>query len=568
MNTLRISALWLVSLGCLLAIPSALLAQGNPTTRSAAPSSRPAARVVAPTARKVNKALQKANSAAQEAQKAAHTARQAAQSAEKAAQQAQSAAKLVQTAADNVLKATQKLLQAQKNFQKAQALARKSQKAQASKAANSSAHKGKASVRKSPPRRRAPVGPPPKPATDLKVADRPSDNGDALVLTWKLSKDDGRQKPVKGYNVYAATSAKGPWFFAGKADAGNPNAGKKKAKQSKKKAYRKKFVFKGFKKPAPLKKKAKKGKKAKRKMVFVKASSDKKFFFKVAAFTKTGAQAFTPVSGPHNPVVQWFNRDKGFIFLLGLLICFFIIFFIQSAKRGRQLFIRKLAGLEAIDEAVGRATEMGRPVLFVPGIMDMDNVQTLAGLTILGHVSKTVAEYDTEIDVPVSKSLVMTTGREVVYQGYLEAGRPDAYSDDIVHYITDAQFGYVAGVNGTIVRDKPATCFYLGAFYAESLILAETGNSTGSIQIAGTAMPSQLPFFVAACDYTLIGEELFAASAYLSNDPKQMGSLKGQDVGKGIVMGAIVVGSLLATLATLTGSPVLKSALVWFKGLF
>jgi hypothetical protein len=148
----------------------------------------------------------------------------------------------------------------------------------------------------------------------------------------------------------------------------------------------------------------------------------------------------------------------------------------------------------------------------------------------------------------------MTAGREVVKQSYTEAGRPDGYNDDMVHYLTDEQFGYVAGVNGIIVRDEPATCIYMGAFYAESLILAETGNSAGAIQIAGTAMPSQLPFFVAACDYTLIGEELFAASAYLSKDPKQLGSLKGQDVGKAIAMVAIAVGSLAATFGSFTES--------------
>ena len=75
----------------------------------------------------------------------------------------------------------------------------------------------------------------------------------------------------------------------------------------------------------------------------------------------------------------------------------------------------------------------------------------------------------------------------------------------------------------------------------------ETGNSTGAIQIAGTAMPSQLPFFVAACDYTLIGEELFAASAYLSGEPKLLGSLKGQDMGKGLILIAIVIGLILET---------------------
>ena len=99
------------------------------------------------------------------------------------------------------------------------------------------------------------------------------------------------------------------------------------------------------------------------------------------------------------------------------------------------------------------------------------------------------------------------------------------------------------------MRDKPAACFYLGTFYAESLILAETGNSIGAIQIAGTAEPSQIPFFVAACDYTLIGEELFAASAYLSKNPREVGSLKGQDMVKVVIIVAIIIGTFLVTLA-------------------
>jgi hypothetical protein len=119
----------------------------------------------------------------------------------------------------------------------------------------------------------------------------------------------------------------------------------------------------------------------------------------------------------------------------------------------------------------------------------------------------------------------------------------------MVSYVTDEQFGYVAAVDGVMVRERPATIFLLGAFFAESLILAETGNSVGAIQIAGTARPAQLPFFIAACDFTLIGEELFAASAYLSGEPRQLGSLKGQDVGKAIAMIIIVVGVLAATVA-------------------
>lgn len=250
-----------------------------------------------------------------------------------------------------------------------------------------------------------------------------------------------------------------------------------------------------------------------------------------------------------SPEREWINYSKKYLFLISIILAGFIIYFIETARRGKELFVRKIAGLEAIDEAVGRATEMGRPILFIPGIQDMDDVQTLAGLTILGRVSRIIADYDSKIFVPVSRSLVMTAAREVIKASYQAAARPDAYSDDMVNYITDEQFGYVAHVDGLMIREKPATVFMLGAFFAESLILAETGNSIGAIQIAGTARPAQIPFFIAACDFTLIGEELFAASAYLSGDPKQLGSLKGQDVGKVIAMFFIIVGTLSATIA-------------------
>jgi hypothetical protein len=195
-------------------------------------------------------------------------------------------------------------------------------------------------------------------------------------------------------------------------------------------------------------------------------------------------------------------------------------------------------------------------------------VQTIAGLTILGSIARLTAEYETRLDVPVSKSLVLAVGRETVREAYYAVGRADQYSDNIVHYITDEQFGYVAALDGIMVRDKPATCIYMGAFFAESLILAETGNSIGAIQVAGTAMPTQIPFFFVACDYTLIGEELFAAQAYLSKDLRLIGSLKGQDVGKMLSMIAICLIAVVATVAAVTHIGLLETATEYLKQLF
>ncbi|MDP7008366.1 MAG: fibronectin type III domain-containing protein [Phycisphaerales bacterium] len=254
------------------------------------------------------------------------------------------------------------------------------------------------------------------------------------------------------------------------------------------------------------------------------------------------------------PVMQAFNMSKAWLAIFMLMFGGLIAYFINVARSGKKLWVRPIAGLAAIDEAVGRATEMGRPVLFVTGIQDINEIQTLAGLTVLSRVAKTAAEYGAQIEVPTCRSLVMAAARETVEAAYLAAGRPDSYQPDRIHYLTDEQFAFVAGVTGYMVREEPAACVYMGGFYAESLILAETGNHIGAIQVAGTAMPSQLPFFVASCDYTLIGEEFFAASAYLSDDPLQIGSLKGQDYGKFVSVVILVLGICFATFASLSRS--------------
>ena len=239
-----------------------------------------------------------------------------------------------------------------------------------------------------------------------------------------------------------------------------------------------------------------------------------------------------------------YAMGEGSIFIEGarmkfaaiILVSITIYYYIDRARSGEEIYLRTIPGLKALEEAVGRATEMGKSVLFVPGISDMDQVETITGLNLLGHVAEHTAKYETSLNVPVSKSIVMEAGRDICKESYLKAGRPDLYSDDMVHYISDEQFAYAAGVNGIMEREKPAACFYLGKFYAESLMLAETGNSIGAIQIAGTGSPSQIPFFVTACDYTLIGEEFFTASAYLSKKPELVGSIKGQDIVKLLVM--------------------------------
>lgn len=256
--------------------------------------------------------------------------------------------------------------------------------------------------------------------------------------------------------------------------------------------------------------------------------------------------------------MDFLNPTRVNALVLFVIFCALVLTYIARARRGASLKIRRIAGLNAIDEAVGRATELGKKVLYVPGIGSLDENQTIASLAVLGHVARMTARYNTELDVPNKDPLTFAAARETVRESYMQEGRPDLYTEQLVHYVTYDQFAYTASVSGQMVRERPAANFLIGSFFAESLLLAETGQSTGAIQIAGTAEVAQLPFFVCACDYTLMGEELFAAGAYLSREPAQLGSIKGQDMTKAIV-GLYII---LAILLLAAGQDVLKRILV------
>ncbi len=254
----------------------------------------------------------------------------------------------------------------------------------------------------------------------------------------------------------------------------------------------------------------------------------------------------------------WWNGARWFFLAFIVVTGIAFLVFARLAKtRAKDMFIRRIPGVDAIEDAIGRSTEMGRPVLYVTGTEEIQDIQTMASLLILGHVAEMTAAYDTELKVANLFPLTRVVAEEIVRQGYSNAGRPDAHRPENVMFLTSEQFAYAAAINGMILRDKPATNIFLGRFYAESLMLSETGFVVGAIQIAGTAEFTQLPFFIAACDYTLIGEELYATSAYLTREPTLMAQLKAGDTMKLIIMAMVIVGVALATLGIYELGPVL-----------
>jgi len=346
--------------------------------------------------------------------------------------------------------------------------------------------------------------PAPAPASGLTWTDVPNDAGRAVTLTWKLSPDDDGRRVV-GYYVERSASPGGPWTIVDSTLAGIGTRTDEK----------------------------------------IRRNTD--YFYRITTVGPGGMTPALSVTGPVRATSQWINQTRWSVLVFMVMFFGFVLYFIASAQAGKKPFVRRIPGIDAIEEAIGRATEMGRSVLFIPGVQDIDDIQTVAGLVILESVAKITARYETPLTVPVAYPIPFTIAEEMVKSGYLHAGKPDRYDPTSVRFVSPEQFAYVAAITGIMLRDRPAAHIFMGSFYAESLMLAETGFATGAIQVAGTANVHQLPFFVVACDYTLLGEELYAASAYLSGEAKLVGSLKGADLLKIFVIAAVIIGCILET---------------------
>jgi hypothetical protein len=276
------------------------------------------------------------------------------------------------------------------------------------------------------------------PPASVKATDAPNDQGQSINVTWAAA--EGESAKVTGYKVLRSTS---------------PDSG---------------FAEVGLQPSANLE------------YTDNDVTDGTKYWYAVETKTEVDS-ARSAVVGPVVSRAQWFNTARTNILILTVVICALFMYYLQRARKGAKMYIRKIAGLDAIDDALGRATEMGKPILFSFGLGYITDMVVIAALPLLRKIAKKSAEYSTRLIVPNSDPIVMTAAQETVKEAYTEMGRPDFYNADNVTFLTSDQFGYAAGVDGIILREKPGAIFWFGYFYAESLIMAETGHSVGAIQL-------------------------------------------------------------------------------------
>jgi hypothetical protein len=240
------------------------------------------------------------------------------------------------------------------------------------------------------------------------------------------------------------------------------------------------------------------------------------------------------------------EHADGLALILMLAFSAAVLVCLWRARRGRVPYIRRIPGIASLEEAMGRATELGRPVIFALGHSGLQAIETHSALAILAYVARLAARLRTPFIALVSQQDVYPVAEETVRQAYTAEGVPDQFkAEDQVRFLSGHTTIFAMGAARLIEETKAGCALFFGPFDFTSLLMAEPGARMGVMQIAGDPSLFQIPFFVCTCDYTVIGEEYFAAGAYLSTEPQARATLASQDIIKATVAGMILVGTVL-----------------------
>ncbi len=231
------------------------------------------------------------------------------------------------------------------------------------------------------------------------------------------------------------------------------------------------------------------------------------------------------------------------IIVLAVLLVLGLLLFLltRSVRAGRTAVLRPLTSYEGLRRQIGRAIESGRQLHLTLGqasLVSRANPTSVSAAAVLDNLAKDGCANGTPPLVTVGEGTLLPLAQGSLQHALAEAGRPGDFDLSLTQFVaheTDP-FAYSAGVAALLQEQRVASNIMVGRFGPELAIMAEAANRQNIEQVIGTDDPTALAVAVAATDDVLIGEELFATSAYLEGRASQIASLQLQDILRWIVV--------------------------------
>jgi hypothetical protein len=226
-----------------------------------------------------------------------------------------------------------------------------------------------------------------------------------------------------------------------------------------------------------------------------------------------------------------------------------LVWLTRRAAMGSPVGLRPLAGYDAVREQVGRAVESGRGVhasLGWASLSGRNSPASLAGLNILDALAGDACASDVPPLVTVGDGTLLVGAQDSLRGAYAAALRSGRYSGRTVHFVAGEGFAYAfaAGVTDLLSQEQLASSILAGHFGAEVAVIGEAAARAGLQQVVASDDPQALAAALPMAGQLIVGEELFAAGAYLQGAPAQLASVQVQDALRLFAAAAIVLAAL------------------------
>lgn len=246
--------------------------------------------------------------------------------------------------------------------------------------------------------------------------------------------------------------------------------------------------------------------------------------------------------------------------MLGLLLLFLVLFAYNLWRQGKirkaqgataTATIRPIPGYDAAQVGFATAAETGRAVHVSPGSGDLIRggvtaASTLAGMSAVEAVARVSAITGAPVQATANAAVTFALTENALRRGYRRAGWTIESESGGARFLThDDALAYVAAASEVVSQNKVSQAVLLGHFGPEVLFLMEAQRRSGAQQIAGSSNPQALAVMSLTADHTIIGEEIFAAGAYLERRSSHIASLLSQDGLRWAVLALIIIGFIL-----------------------
>jgi hypothetical protein len=210
--------------------------------------------------------------------------------------------------------------------------------------------------------------------------------------------------------------------------------------------------------------------------------------------------------------------------------------------------LRAIATFSRLRQAIGLAVEDGSRLhvsLGKANLTTAQNASALVGLSVLDRVAQLSSASDRPPVATSGDGGLAILSQDTLRGAYRSANAVDLYDPRRGMLTGITPFSYIAGTLPVMRDENISANILIGNFGPEVALLTGAAEQQNSFTLAASdSLPAQAVLYATASE-TLIGEELFAAGAYVAAGGMHNASLRVQDMLRWVVIAVMLAGSIL-----------------------